>query len=218
MEGSFTYDYWGEFLARASDRGYAAVSLLRFTELEDPGRVVILTHDVDYSLNGVSELAAVEAEAGASATYFVRVTGGDYNPFSHAARRLFKQVAALGHEIGLHFHQAAVTLGLDSDQRSSVAWQKAALESALDVAIRSMSIHGSWTVPPDIFGFDATGLGIENYEHAGRFHDGFRFLMDGGATWPEMWPHEALDRFEKLHILAHPEWWSASQAEALTRW
>lgn len=218
METGFTYAYWREFLSLAKKKGYAPVSLHRFTEAADSPRVIILTHDVDYSLNGVAELAAVEAEVGATATYFVRVTGRDYNPFSHIARALFKQVAAQGHEVGLHFHQAAVGLGLDGDQASSVAWQKAALESAFGVTIRSMSIHGSWTIPPGMFDFDPSGLDVENYEHSRRFHEGFKFLSDSGATWQEMWPHEALDRFKKLHVLAHPEWWYADASDALKRW
>jgi hypothetical protein len=216
MRPSFTYAYWSEFLALAKEKGYAPLSLHRFTETADLQRVIILTHDVDYSLNGIAELAEAEAGVGATATYFVRVTGRDYNPFSHTARALFKRVAKQGHEIGLHFHQAAV--GLDGDQAMSVAWQKAALEGAFGVTIRSMSIHGSWTIPPDMFGFDPTGLDIDNYEHSRRFHEGFKFLSDSGATWAEMWPHQALDRFEKLHILAHPEWWYTEEAEALQRW
>lgn len=65
---------------------------------------VIMRHDVEFSVKRAYNLAAFEAEHDFLSTYFFQLTNNSYNLLSKQNKDLLKEIAAMGHGLGLHFH------------------------------------------------------------------------------------------------------------------
>ncbi len=65
-------------------------------------RCFLLRHDVDFDLGPAEAMAAMEAEAGITAAYFVALTLR-YNPMTRESRGVLRHIMGYGHEVGLHF-------------------------------------------------------------------------------------------------------------------
>lgn len=64
--------------------------------------LLLLRHDVDYSLEMAVELAKVNADLGVGGTFFVLLRGESYNLLGSRAYDLVSEVVGLGQRIGLH--------------------------------------------------------------------------------------------------------------------
>jgi hypothetical protein len=102
MRDSFDYEtYWWiiERLTRTNRP-------LRFSDVGSgfpAGRFFILRHDVDYSPAAALVLADQEASRGVRASYFLLLNGDYYNLLSPEHATFGSRLAAMGHEIGLHY-------------------------------------------------------------------------------------------------------------------
>src|SRR5688572_19028064 len=80
---------------------------LSFGELADGApespRQCLLRHDVDVSVEYALAMARIEAEAGVRATYFLMLRSPAYNLLGRHASLAVREMAALGHDIGVHF-------------------------------------------------------------------------------------------------------------------
>jgi hypothetical protein len=144
---------------------------------------LFLRHDVDLSLDAALELAELEAEAGATATYFLMTRSAFYNLASAEGERALARLRELGHAVGLH----AVHPHVDLDERFDrvVAWHNPDPEfmrEPLDGVVNVMS-------PP--------------------YFDPDHYRSDSNHHWRSGCPHEALaaGEFDWLQLLTHPEIW-----------
>ena len=116
MSCGFTLDHYRELLRAARAGGY------RFSHFDEPPRRgdLLLRHDVDLSLNAALQMAALEAEEGASATYFLMTESVFYNLASTEGVGAAARLRELGHRVGLHAVYPIATL----DERFDpvVAW------------------------------------------------------------------------------------------------
>jgi hypothetical protein len=154
----------------------------RFDREPQPGDL-FLRHDVDLSLDAALELAEVEAEAGATATYFLMTRSVFYNLASAEGERALARLRELGHGVGLH----GVHPHLDLDERFDrvVAWHNPDPEFMRE--------------PLD---------GVVNVMSAPYF-DPDHYRSDSNQHWRSGCPHEALAarEFTWLQLLTHPEIW-----------
>jgi hypothetical protein len=144
---------------------------------------VLLRHDVDLSLAAAVELAELEAELGAAATYFLMTESVFYNLSSREGEAAMERLRALGHRVGLHaVHPRAE---LDARFDPVVAWHNPEAE------FMSVSVDGAANAMEP------------------RFFVPGRYRSDSNQVWREGCPHEALARgeFEWLQLLTHPEIW-----------
>jgi hypothetical protein len=65
-------------------------------------RVLFLRHDIDFHLYGVNAIAEIEKDLGCRATYYVLLTGY-YNALCSENAQILRDLAGMGHEIGLHY-------------------------------------------------------------------------------------------------------------------
>src|SRR4029079_12046411 len=84
------------------------------------GPHVLWRHDVDYSMHRAVVLARLEAELGARATYFVTLHSDLYNLLEPAVHDRVREIAALGHWIGLHFDAG---FHPDDELNERAAWE-----------------------------------------------------------------------------------------------
>ena len=179
MSCAFTLDHYRELLAAARAGGY------RFASFEaPPGRGdLILRHDVDLSLDAALRMAQLEAEEGATATYFVMTASVFYNLASPEGVSALARLRELGHRVGLH--AVYPSFALDERFDPVVAWHN-----------------------PDPEYMTAPVPGAVNVMQDGWF-DPPMYRSDSNQRWRFGCPHEELraGAFPWLQLLTHPEIW-----------
>ncbi len=175
----FSLEHYRELLEAAKQGGYRFASFDRVPRSGD----LYLRHDVDLSLEAALEMARLEYEVGARATYFLMTESVFYNLLSHPGERTLRQLRQWGHAVGLH----AVYPRLELDQRFDpvIAWHN-----------------------PDPEYMSQPVVGAVNVMEAPYF-DPEHYRSDSNQHWRSGCPHEALARgeFEWLQLLTHPEIW-----------
>ncbi len=175
----FDLAHYRELLLAAKEGGYRWAF---FDRAPQPGDL-FLRHDVDLSLDAALELARLENETGARATYFLMTESVFYNLASREGEVAVARLRELGHRVGLH----AVYPRAELDERFDpvVAWHNPEPE------FMSVSIDEAANVMEP------------------RFFVPGRYRSDSNQRWREGCPHDALARgdFEWLQLLTHPEIW-----------
>lgn len=185
--------------ARAHDYAFG-----RFTDPPPAGgeRVLYLRHDVDNSIECARLMAELEAQAGAISTYLVMVRSENYNPATGANVAALRRIAALGHDIGLHFTAAehpAETLG--ECLAETVMADARLLESVIGTPVRAFSFHN----PGETGGFTVEVPGMAN-AYAERFFAPGRYLSESNMRWAYGSPVDLLasEQHPVVQILVHP--------------
>ncbi len=180
MACTFDLDHYRELLRAARKGGY------RFATFDtDPQEGdLLLRHDVDLSLDAALRLAELEAQEGATSTYFLMTESVFYNLASLEGRRALERLRELGHRIGLH----AIYPDARLDERfdAIVAWHNP------DPAYMGTPLAGTANVMEPRFFSPAT------------------YRSDSNQRWRHGCPHEdlAAERFIWLQLLTHPEIWA----------
>lgn len=206
----FTFGYFRYMLQKVIDHGYEISSFERFDA--NVKKTVILRHDVDYTLNGVLNLAQIENELGVTATYFFRVHAHEYNLFTPHVYEMIRHIRSCGHEIGLHFEAMTFSRALDLDPAQVILQERIVIEAILGDKIKSVSEHRdvSHTVHStrnmhDLW--DPRSFGFENYALEARFFKAMKYLSDSNGFWREGDILSHLDQHDRFQILVHPDWW-----------
>jgi hypothetical protein len=179
MSCAFDLDHYAELLDAAGDGGYRYA---HFDHEPQPGDL-FLRHDVDLSLAAALQLARLEREHGASATYFLMTESVFYNLASSEGLSAMDELRGLGHAVALH----AVHPHFFHDERfdAVVAWHNPDPDYVND--------------PVD---------GVINVMQPPWFTKG-HYRSDSNQHWREGCPHEELraHAFDWLQLLVHPEIW-----------
>jgi hypothetical protein len=177
MSCAFDLEHYRELLDAAHAGGYR----FAYFDHEPEAGEVLLRHDVDLSLGAAVQMAQVEAEADAVATYFLMTRSEFYNLDAPSGEAAIERLRALGHRVGLH----AVWPHVDHDPRfdAVVAWHN-----------------------PDPEYMREPVEGLTNVMTA-PWADHYR--SDSNQHWRQGCPHEELaaGTFERLQLLTHPEIW-----------
>ena len=179
MTCSFDLAHYRELLGAARAGGYRFAGFDREPEAGD----LLLRHDVDLSLPAAVELAELEAEEGAWATYFLMRESVFYNLDSEEGRWALERLRALGHRVGLH----AVWPTPSSTSASTRSWRG------------TTRTRRTCREPVE---------GGVNVMQAPWFTQG-HYRSDSNRHWRSGCPHEELARGEPawLQLLTHPEIW-----------
>lgn len=180
MNGSWDLTDYADLLEAARAGGYRWAWFGDGPERGD----VFLRHDVDLSLDAALRMAALEAEAGAHATYFLMTESVFYNLASAEGVAAIARLRELGHRVGLH----AVYPEVDLDERFEpvVAWHNP------DPEYMTKPIPGAVNVMEE------------------RYFDPQTYRSDSNQRWRSGDPREELRSggFEWLQLLVHPEIWA----------
>ncbi len=180
MSCTFDLDHYRELLDAARAGGY------RFAVFEGAGPVagdLLLRHDVDLSLAAALELAELEAELDARATYFLMTESVFYNLASAEGVDTIARLRELGHGVGLH-----------------AVYPNGVVDERFDPVL-------SWHNPdPDLMSEPVPG-GINAYAEPWFVPECYR--SDSNRRWRAGCPHDELrsGSFPWLQLLVHPEIW-----------
>lgn len=179
MTCAFDLRHYGELLEAVRSGGYR----FAFFDHEPAAGELFLRHDVDLSLEAAVELAELEADAGARATYFLMRESVFYNLESPVGRWALERLRELGHRIGLH-----------------AVWPRAEFDERFDRVL-------AWHNPDPPFMSEPVA-GATNVMQPPWFTPG-RYRSDSNQHWRSGCPHDELARGEPdwLQVLTHPEIW-----------
>ena len=180
MSCAFDLDHYRELLDAAKQGGYRWA----FFDHEPQSRDVFLRHDVDMSLDAALEMAALEAERGVRATYFLMTRSDFYNLDSRAGVAALARLRELGHRVGLH--------GVYPD---------ATLDERFDPVVAWHTPDPEWMSAP----LQSGAVNVMQEPWFERAH----YRSDSNQHWRSGCPHEVLARGELdwLQLLVHPEIW-----------
>jgi len=176
---AFDVTHYRELLDAAKAGGYRWAT---FEAEPQPGDV-LLRHDVDLSLEAALELARLEQEAGARATYFLMTESVFYNLDSALGRETLRELRSLGHAVGIHG-----------------VYPRASRDDRFDSVL-------AWHNPDPEYVHEPVS-GFVNVMQPPWFTKR-KYRSDSNQHWREGCPHEELSAgtFEWLQLLTHPEIW-----------
>lgn len=102
---------------------------------------MILRHDVDLDVEPAYNFARRLEEIGVYSTFLFLMTCDTYNPSSLRNRRMIRQMAEIGFEIGLHFDPTAGDESDNSALLRRAQQEKVQLEDICETDVRSISLH-----------------------------------------------------------------------------
>lgn len=194
----FSYDWYEQLLLFCQEKGY---QFCGYNDWDDCGKIIILRHDVDYSLERVLPIAELEAKHGVQSTYFILPRGRFCNVLSDRGLAIIAKLVAMGHHIGMHFDE---TLYGDSDWIAQILQEAKIFKEATGVNIDSVSMHRSsnqvltndWAIP-----------GMQN-AYSKVYFNNYKYLSDSRMRWREdVVSVIDSEKYNKLQILVHPFWY-----------
>ena len=207
----FSYKYYEYMLQHALETGAIISSFEKFSYSHE--RTIILRHDVDFHLNGVMQLATIEANLGVSSTYMFRVHANEHNLFSPYTYKILENVLSLGHEIGLHYECMSFCRALNNKNPEQVFTQeKIVLESIIGRNVISATEHRDIScavhkTPYFSDNFNPEDYGIEHFAMSDKYHKEMKYLSDSNGHWKEGDLFKHIDAHNRFQILTHPDWW-----------
>lgn len=181
--------------------------IVKYTDSGKERCEAILRHDIDYDLKKSLDLARIESEQKVTSTYFVLLTTDFYNVFSKHNVKMIKEIAEMGHDIGLHFDEMNYPdiVGNSDAIINAILNEAHILEGALCIPIRSVSMHRP---SKEILQANLQIPGMIN-SYSDKFFRNYKYLSDSRRRWRE--PVEDIiksQQYDKLHILTHAFWYN----------
>ena len=188
----FKYNELGSFFDKLKEKGKTST----FKEWNGDN-VFIIRHDVDLDVKLAHNLAQIEAKKDIRSTFFFLVTSDFYNILSAENTRLVREIAQMGHEIGLHFDP---TLYSDEALNDAVIFETKILSTITRQEIKSISLHN-----PSLHGKFPLFEGFIN-AYDPKLFSNENYISDSSKNFRGKNPFDFLERIEKsmVQVLLHP--------------
>jgi hypothetical protein len=174
----------------------------------------ILRHDVDFSPDAALDMAKREAEMGVRASYFLLFASPFYNLLSAPHRDFPRQLADLGHEVGLHYDvRAYAQLGQPS-LLDSLFMEAELLGRLSGTEVKSIAMHN-----PSIYGEDPF-RNVQQFTnaYADEFTKEIAYLSDSCGAWRDSTVLALRESIPtRFQLLIHPLFWSEAHADRWAR-
>ena len=198
-EIDFTYQCFRDIINHAK-------SISPIVTLKDrtSGGCIILRHDVDFDIFLAYMLSRIEKDMGIRSSFFIMTTCNTYNPNAPENRKLLKEMAQDGFEIGLHFDPTVYEVTNEQALKSHVDAEVRLLEDIIGQKVTSVSLHN-----PSVTGKFPIFEGYENAYSKEIFSDEF-YISDSCRKFRGKNPFKFLQnaREHPLQMVLHPIHWS----------
>lgn len=201
----FTLEHYRKIVQTGLEQNYR---YKLFTENDLGDRRIYFRHDVDNSVNSAFTIAGIEAELGVKSTYLFLLRSENYNLLSGTSYVKIREIAAMGHEIGLHFSLEAHK----KDERENhdisalpelVIRDVNILSEILNMDIRVWSLHNPGVKGKEMLQVDVPGV-INTYHP--RFFEDVKYISESNMAWREKCPCEMFkdNLYSSYQVLVHP--------------
>ncbi|MGH3102756.1 MAG: hypothetical protein ACRDN6_01490 [Gaiellaceae bacterium] len=207
MRPAFSPAAFRVLLQEGLDGGFAFVP---FAEHEETAaeRICLLRHDVDSDPSAALALAEIEVELGVRSTYFLMLRSPVYNLFARESHALVREIAALGHAVGLHYDPAhAPEAGRTHTEQ--IELERRFLEEVFDLPFGAVAFHQP-SLAPGSFEIEVSGAVKAN------FLPGYHFVADPNQSEAVLAAYEIFRTGDpaRMQLLVHPMWWVGSEAQS----
>lgn len=205
----FTLKSYAELLRALAATGaeFRPVSVMGQAAAKD----VFLRHDIDFSLELALPMARVEHELGISSTYYVLLSG-PYNPCSAESVSAMKELASMGHNLGLHYDLSLYPMD-PASARQRLALEINFLRALAGVPIETIVMHEPFRGQDDLFSASADWVNPTFYQ---KSDSQLLYVSDSCRAWRD----DSLIRYlqgsmEKNRLLlnTHPESWLSNVSQ-----
>ena len=181
MKCEFSLTHYKECIELARDKGYRIIPVKEIANLE-PGKIILLQHDIDFSLEYAYELANFEYDLGIKSSYYLYLHSELYNALSPKGMGMIKQMKDMGHELGLHY-DSRYLLHCEGNIMHDLTQEK------------QMTYSQHWPASNDRLKGDISEIKYVKY------------ISDSGRNWREGCMCQHIGKHSQLRISTHPEWW-----------
>ena len=210
----FTYDRYVGLIELLRAQGF---SCSRFQNGPNASRPVYLRHDIDLSIGDALSVAELEAEHGVVSTYYVMLDTELYNVSATVSKNQLRAIAALGHDIGLHYVQPGdnETNGDFLRFGEEIRWQSRVLADVLELPVKSFSYHRP---TPHMLDANIAVADLVNAYMPPFFMPG-AYISDSNHHWRCGDPATFIANFDgqSLQMLTHPFWWNAQPTDPVKK-
>jgi hypothetical protein len=205
----FSFADYTSTIRAYKDAGYAVTGFSGY--LSDPHeKHLIMRHDCDNSITQALRVARLDAAAGCSSSFFLRVHAAGYNLTSLAGLSAIREMEDLGHDVGLHL-EGGLHEVLGGDPESWSDMQKIVFEQAVGRPMTGFSVHE----PARMGGIEFADSLLERWSPTVKFHayeerfttPAMKYLSDSSGNWREGHFGEWVGREPLMQVLTHPFWW-----------
>jgi hypothetical protein len=188
------------------ENGYKVTSFAEY--LTDPAtKHLILRHDVDFALEPALKIGKLDAELGATSSFYFRVHAKNYNLFSVQGLSTVDHLMNLGHEVALHLEEGIERIG-QREKWANLDGQKDSFEKLLGIKIKGFAAHE----PVRFGGFQTSDEAkvrweLEYHSYESKFTNEMKYLSDSSGRWRERPFQDYVNEYQKLQVLIHPIWW-----------
>lgn len=201
-EHAYSIPHYRFILRKAKELGYR-FPLVRDVAFGVPDeRFFLVRHDVDISPWAAEELASVEVEEGVRTTYYYRFHAPYYNLLDAPIVASVQRVAAMGHEVGLHY-EPGYFQELGQDPTEGTRRDIRLFEEVVGFRTKTIAQHQPATGPL---------LGEISEDHACAYQRALvrdmPYFGDSGFHWREGCICTKLGQHEQIHTLIHPHSWT----------
>jgi UDP-2-acetamido-3-amino-2,3-dideoxy-glucuronate N-acetyltransferase len=198
----FTYSSYIHLLNIIIENDYAFAGYHNYMDFSNP---CIIRHDIDFDVEKALQMAKIEAERHIQSTYFVLLNTNFYNIFSTAMNKMVKEMAGMGHEIGLHFDEAQYAPSQEKGMVKYIQRELNILEKTLERPVSVVSMHRPSKAT---LGASLAIPGVTN-SYDQKFFQEFKYISDSRHSWREDATAIICSKeYKRLHILTHPVWYT----------
>ena len=199
----FTLDHYQEILLTLK----RTHTFRSYTDFNRDELFVLNRHDVDFSVKGALKLAEIEHELKVNSTFFFMLHCEYYNLLESQNIDLVKNIAGLGHKIGLHFDAQFYNINDEANLQEKLEFEREILEFFIKEKIEVFSFHNTTDFTMNCKSWNYGGL-INTY--ADYFQSNVKYSSDSNGYWrfDRMMDVIKSNCDKSLQLLTHPVWWT----------
>tara|TARA_B100000963_G_scaffold143536_1_gene125043 strand:+ start:2724 stop:3440 length:717 start_codon:yes stop_codon:yes gene_type:complete len=143
----FTFKNIQKEYERLLEMGYQVITCSDYAEKKYPlsNKAVINRIDIDVSVKKAERLSEIYSSLGIKGSFFIRLHGDEYNPFSFENYRIIKDLIEQGHEIGYHSEVIDQALIWDEDPADCLIRDLNLINTGFGIEVKGVASHGGFT-------------------------------------------------------------------------
>lgn len=196
---NFSLQHYQDVLEFAKEK-YIFLTFSEYQTATNYSNVILLRHDVDYSIEKAFEMAKLENEMGIKSTYFILLNSDLYNPRSSKNINFLKQILQFGHEIGLHYDSDEILK--TQDPLKKLKEEIIQLEILINTKIYVVSQHN-----PTVSSKLELSEEFIDVRKSSKFSV-IPYISDSVQNWRSGCMCNHINNEEIIQILVHPIWWT----------
>ena len=181
---------------------------VRFNEIKQKSKHIVLRHDVDMSIESALKMASLESDMGIQATYFFLLSSHFYNLNTYDSKSYLNKISELGHTIGLHFDASIYPQKKESLEKAANE-ECLILEKILGKKINVISFHRPIKELQGLSGNFAGKIHAYNP----FFFNEIGYCSDSQGIFRFGLPFEQESFLQRtaMQLLIHPIWWTSEK-------